>query len=150
MRTGRRSGTQTWTRRARRRAPRSGGSTPPARRADSERGSISSSPWSEARERVAVATLIDGVGADQRAGRACAIHRVLVGNRIGVVLVEPEKIELLGRLGFLCRIITKAGMTLLLQTPVIDRSRFIVGLARSEEHTSELQSLMSISYAVFC
>src|SRR3546814_10772952 len=112
MRTGRRSGTQTWTRRARRRAPRSGGSTPPARRADSERGSISSSPWSEARERVAVPTLIDGVGADQRAGRACAIHRVLVGNRIGVVLVEPEK--------------------------------------RSEEHTSELQSLLRISFAVFC
>src|SRR3546814_6812664 len=26
----------------------------------------------------------------------------------------------------------------------------IVGPARSEEHTSELQSLMSISYAVFC
>src|SRR3546814_5847226 len=25
-----------------------------------------------------------------------------------------------------------------------------VGLARSEEHTSELQSLMRISYAVFC
>src|SRR3546814_1630576 len=25
-----------------------------------------------------------------------------------------------------------------------------VGLSRSEEHTSELQSLMSISYAVFC
>src|SRR3546814_7134594 len=26
----------------------------------------------------------------------------------------------------------------------------VVGLCRSEEHTSELQSLMSISYAVFC
>src|SRR3546814_5441499 len=26
----------------------------------------------------------------------------------------------------------------------------IAGLARSEEHTSELQSLMRISYAVFC
>src|SRR3546814_10216956 len=26
----------------------------------------------------------------------------------------------------------------------------IVGIARSEEHTSELQSLMRISYAVFC
>src|SRR3546814_10517166 len=28
--------------------------------------------------------------------------------------------------------------------------RFYVGAARSEEHTSELQSLMRISYAVFC
>src|SRR3546814_9645141 len=26
----------------------------------------------------------------------------------------------------------------------------VVGIARSEEHTSELQSLMRISYAVFC
>src|SRR3546814_1412275 len=30
----------------------------------------------------------------------------------------------------------------------VDRSK--VGLGRSEEHTSELQSLMRISYAVFC
>src|SRR3546814_7610344 len=28
--------------------------------------------------------------------------------------------------------------------------RLVVGEARSEEHTSELQSLMRISYAVFC
>src|SRR3546814_7406801 len=28
--------------------------------------------------------------------------------------------------------------------------RFCMGAARSEEHTSELQSLMRISYAVFC
>src|SRR3546814_8036608 len=30
------------------------------------------------------------------------------------------------------------------------RGGFAVGRARSEEHTSELQSLMRISYAVFC
>src|SRR3546814_1686852 len=30
------------------------------------------------------------------------------------------------------------------------RNRGIAGAARSEEHTSELQSLMRISYAVFC
>src|SRR3546814_5171410 len=30
------------------------------------------------------------------------------------------------------------------------RSRAIDGVLRSEEHTSELQSLMRISYAVFC
>src|SRR3546814_6667619 len=29
-------------------------------------------------------------------------------------------------------------------------SRYLVQLRRSEEHTSELQSLMRISYAVFC
>src|SRR3546814_7618091 len=32
--------------------------------------------------------------------------------------------------------------------PVTERRRFV--LPRSEEHTSELQSLMRISYAVFC
>src|SRR3546814_15975253 len=31
-----------------------------------------------------------------------------------------------------------------------DISRLIAGASRSEEHTSELQSLMRISYAVFC
>src|SRR3546814_7125292 len=31
-----------------------------------------------------------------------------------------------------------------------DRDQFRGGLKRSEEHTSELQSLMRISYAVFC
>src|SRR3546814_8633146 len=30
------------------------------------------------------------------------------------------------------------------------RPRLVVGFARSEEHTSELQSLMRISYAVLC
>src|SRR3546814_1138548 len=34
--------------------------------------------------------------------------------------------------------------------PVEDRRRFIRRDMRSEEHTSELQSLMRISYAVFC
>src|SRR3546814_6953155 len=39
------------------------------------------------------------------------------------------------------------------QSPTIDsdtRYRIIRAIARSEEHTSELQSLMRISYAVFC
>src|SRR3546814_3053584 len=35
-------------------------------------------------------------------------------------------------------------------TPVIGRSVASCKQARSEEHTSELQSLMRISYAVFC
>src|SRR3546814_5834016 len=34
--------------------------------------------------------------------------------------------------------------------PVVRRLVAEVGLVRSEEHTSELQSLMRISYAVFC
>src|SRR3546814_9305473 len=37
-----------------------------------------------------------------------------------------------------------------LRRPVADRDHRPVLVARSEEHTSELQSLMRISYAVFC
>src|SRR3546814_8883952 len=33
---------------------------------------------------------------------------------------------------------------------VLARLHYLTGKARSEEHTSELQSLMRISYAVFC
>src|SRR3546814_10741010 len=33
---------------------------------------------------------------------------------------------------------------------IFDRNIFAVATGRSEEHTSELQSLMRISYAVFC
>src|SRR3546814_10232868 len=32
----------------------------------------------------------------------------------------------------------------------VDTGRGVIDLTRSEEHTSELQSLMRISYAVFC
>src|SRR3546814_8880134 len=38
----------------------------------------------------------------------------------------------------------------LAQQPSATCRRFPLGFARSEEHTSELQSLMRISYAVFC
>src|SRR3546814_1460584 len=34
--------------------------------------------------------------------------------------------------------------------PAVSRSGVVAGHHRSEEHTSELQSLMRISYAVFC
>src|SRR3546814_3401110 len=49
--------------------------------------------------------------------------------------------------------------TLVLAATAVTRSRWnhggvaavgVIGLVRSEEHTSELQSLMRISYAVFC
>src|SRR3546814_10842067 len=42
--------------------------------------------------------------------------------------------------------------TVLLQQPRSNRdaARLVDGFGRSEEHTSELQSLMRISYAVFC
>src|SRR3546814_5349762 len=36
------------------------------------------------------------------------------------------------------------------QTSKLDLGRTVLSMVRSEEHTSELQSLMRISYAVFC
>src|SRR3546814_5233841 len=39
---------------------------------------------------------------------------------------------------------------MLAETPLHVARRLAVGIGRSEEHTSELQSLMRISYAVFC
>src|SRR3546814_3398994 len=46
-----------------------------------------------------------------------------------------------------------ADRTFFIKGPVLPRNRWRYlwpGLRRSEEHTSELQSLMRISYAVFC
>src|SRR3546814_9027449 len=44
--------------------------------------------------------------------------------------------------------VAEAGVVL--ARPAVLRGRNLVGVQRSEEHTSELQSLMRISYAVFC
>src|SRR3546814_7304653 len=41
-------------------------------------------------------------------------------------------------------------LTLLVDPPLITEKRWRIDRLRSEEHTSELQSLMRISYAVFC
>src|SRR3546814_6755736 len=62
-----------------------------------------------------------------------------------------EKIEVLGKSDWPGAVFAQADMTDMLR-----ESRLAFGLAiqsiweRSEEHTSELQSLMRISYAVFC
>src|SRR3546814_5578765 len=58
--------------------------------------------------------------------------------------------------GYAATIHKAQGMTVdrahMLATPGMDRHGAYVGMTRhrSEEHTAELQSLMSISYAVFC
>src|SRR3546814_1515812 len=43
----------------------------------------------------------------------------------------------------------QSGVTLLVDAAIVDGKR-TAGHSRSEEHTSELQSLMRTSYAVFC
>src|SRR3546814_10257003 len=55
---------------------------------------------------------------------------------------EPGRVEQFRQLG--------ARQTGHVGCHVDHRPAFLVGLLRSEEHTSELQSLMRISYAVFC
>src|SRR3546814_8295419 len=67
-------------------------------------------------------------------------QRLLDSGELEQHLVEPPSAKFVGFstvLGFTLIII---GLTLLT----------LVGIGRSEEHTSELQSLMRISYAVFC
>src|SRR3546814_3914364 len=60
-----------------------------------------------------------------------------------------------GRAGSLPKIIWHDGIGMSLYAKRLEKGRFIWpsakdGIVRSEEHTSELQSLMRISYAVFC
>src|SRR3546814_5896906 len=65
---------------------------------------------------------------------------------IGVEIVEPHG-------GLAHQHLTGAGLAERHFAPVDDLGaalRLDKGLGRSEEHTSELQSLMRISYAVFC
>src|SRR3546814_1138259 len=50
-------------------------------------------------------------------------------------------------LGFLSRDIPLSGI---LNLRITNPTNHLAGIQRSEEHTSELQSLMRISYAVFC
>src|SRR3546814_6108317 len=60
-----------------------------------------------------------------------------------VVVVEDDDQPRIGRTGIVHRLIGHAGR----HGAVADHADDVV---RSEEHTSELQSLMRISYAVFC
>src|SRR3546814_1872049 len=62
-----------------------------------------------------------------------------VGRRLGDRLAAPHFAPQLRR---------RASLALLFLRAFADLAGF--GLLRSEEHTSELQSLMRISYAVFC
>src|SRR3546814_2335636 len=74
-----------------------------------------------------------------------------LGLRMKVVAFDPfltpeRAIELGVEKADLDTLLAKADF-ITLHTPLTDQTRNIL---RSEEHTSELQSLMRISYAVFC
>src|SRR3546814_7628612 len=77
--------------------------------------------------------------ADQaRAKQWC---RLFIRIDVGDMKAEMSVGNGMGRIASVSRTSGKAGRVAQILTP---------GAARSEEHTSELQSLMRISYAVFC
>src|SRR3546814_7163357 len=78
---------------------------------------------------------------------------VLVGIPMGVVLVVTARGAMLQNLAVNRSLgavvnITRSVPFIILMVAIIPFTRLIA--QRSEEHTSELQSLMRISYAVFC
>src|SRR3546814_8916778 len=79
-------------------------------------------------------------------GEGCVIHGPpsFVGNKDGVVPMQTERYGR-SRLGDRCH-----GMALIRAAHAYLQIVGQLHLKRSEEHTSELQSLMRISYAVFC
>src|SRR3546814_4143763 len=68
-----------------------------------------------------------------------ASQRTLVGIHVGEMLLLGLMASALG-----------VAIAFALQWAVGEWLEDALGLSRSEEHTSELQSLMRISYAVFC
>src|SRR3546814_4120283 len=73
-----------------------------------------------------------------RTAFACVLTDVLFGRRFHVVI--PIEMPLVPKMGTYPRKLSR----------IDSSSHIITGILRSEEHTSELQSLMRISYAVFC
>src|SRR3546814_10606454 len=61
--------------------------------------------------------------------------------QVGALCVPPTTAQTIGRLETGTRTVS---------VNWLNRIARALGVARSEEHTSELQSLMRISYAVFC
>src|SRR3546814_7367898 len=73
-------------------------------------------------------------------GHPAQVQRRLAADYCGGCHHEPLRNSAAGRIG---RALQQGNRSRLAATPAGE-------LARSEEHTSELQSLMRISYAVFC
>src|SRR3546814_3014030 len=78
-------------------------------------------------------------------------RRVLV-ERAGLVLLDPDADQVARDVVTLRQTVQRlAGEKLLRDLPLeLDAMGTVSCHGRSEEHTSELQSLMRISYAVFC
>src|SRR3546814_8405325 len=93
--------------------------------------------------------------------RSRALHALQQGRQI-VVIISPhrresqtvvamqQRLQPLGMSRLSCKRMRAAHVTILKRVGGAEASAFSARRDRSEEHTSELQSLMRISYAVFC
>src|SRR3546814_10228629 len=99
------------------------------------RGEISSSRFGTAR------IVVRNISAGGLGGKCDQV--LLKGEKVAVLLNNIDPVE--------ATIVWSQGKTFGLQfNQKIDPSQAVAPSIRSEEHTSELQSLMRISYAVFC
>src|SRR3546814_6724637 len=78
------------------------------------------------------------------------IHRILEESGWAAIEIRPIDIACTLREGELVDYFTRFGPLGRVLDEADERTRAQVIKTRSEEHTSELQSLMRISYAVFC
>src|SRR3546814_6331889 len=87
----------------------------------------------------------------ERADRALASQTILlaIAMQFGFVLIAPFAVPILYGPQFGIGLLAVC-LVALLQTARFIRLWPVTVAMRSEEHTSELQSLMRISYAVFC
>src|SRR3546814_3195480 len=77
---------------------------------------------------------------------ASGVHAIFAGD----VSLIANTAERYARLRMLLSTLSKHYDLVVIDTPPVLAGPDTMALAKSEEHTSELQSLMRISYAVFC
>src|SRR3546814_8530483 len=73
----------------------------------------------------------------------------------GITRVVPQDIQIAQVFGYRIKLLgiakrSAAGVELRVHPTLVPDTALLAKVDRSEEHTSELQSLMRISYAVFC
>src|SRR3546814_9119671 len=83
--------------------------------------------------------------------QTCALPILLLGlGHLGIAQAmlqrEWDRVRRIGAL----TLAASATLVIFMGVLFLDSSQALLRAARSEEHTSELQSLMRISYAVFC
>src|SRR3546814_2931335 len=100
---------------------------------------------------VPTSSLSKRMGLGSNGEHLCPFHVIVAVALKHAYRLEPEK-----RAGGLCLMMLDEAFNAMDDQNALSAAKFISDLglqlimARSEEHTSELQSLMRISYAVFC